>query len=61
MFEKIKSKKGSVDLITLLIAIVIFAAIATFVMTTILGDKKDNSGIAGASQRVNNDILYNMP
>ena len=59
--NKIKSKKAGADLITIIMAIVIFAAVSTFVVSTLLGDKSKRIGIAGASQNVNEEILKSMP
>ena len=59
--NKIKSKKGSVELVTIIISIVIFAAIGFFFAKTILGSKTAGTGIGGASSKINGEILNNVP
>lgn len=61
MIIKIKSKNGSTDMVVILITIVIFAAVSTFYVTTIMGSRAGDSGIEGASERVNQVILQNVP
>lgn len=59
--RKIKSKKGSTDMVVILIVLVIFAAIAGYYVRVVLGDKTQNTGVEGASQRVTDVILNNVP
>lgn len=59
--KKLIKKKGSIDLITVLIGMVIFAAVSYFFVTTIIGSKSDGTGIKGSSDTVNNSILKKIP
>lgn len=56
-----KKRKGAVTIISVLITALIFAAVATFVMKTIVGNKSDGDGISGASDRINNTMINEMP
>lgn len=61
IFNKITSKKASAELITILIAILIFGALSGFFTKKILGDKSKGVGIGGAADRVNNVIIKQIP
>lgn len=61
ILKKIRSKNGSTDMVVILITLVIFATVSTLYVATITGSKNSNSGIEGASERVNHVILHNVP
>lgn len=61
IFNKIRSKEGSTDMVVILITLVIFAAVSTFYVRVIMGNQSDSSGIEGASSRVTEVILHNVP
>lgn len=48
-------------MVVILIVLVIFAAIAGYYVRVVLGDKTQNTGVEGASQRVTDVILNNVP
>ena len=56
-----KKKKGAVTIISVLILALIFTVVATFTVNTLVGSKSNKDGISGASDRINNTMINEMP
>ncbi|MEG0668346.1 MAG: hypothetical protein RR460_06940 [Clostridium sp.] len=56
---KAKSKQASAELISILIAILLFASLSGVVANKLIGNK--DGGIKGSAKEINNVLINNVP